>query len=194
MSSPLFGLVLAGGYSHRMGKDKGSLIYEGEDQRTRCYKLLSSFCESTYISCRKEQAHIINPPHNRIYDIYSNMGPAGGILSAFRFAPDKAWLVLACDLPLMTEHSVRHLITNRKATQPASVYVDPQDRKLQPLFAIWEPMGLKVLSREVEAGHLSPLKVLEKINCFRIFPPQPEVLTNVNTPEEFASCLSIHLP
>ena len=53
---PLFGLVLAGGKSQRMGEDKGLINYHGKIQREYMADLLDDICEETFISCRPEQA------------------------------------------------------------------------------------------------------------------------------------------
>jgi molybdopterin-guanine dinucleotide biosynthesis protein A len=52
---PLFGLVLAGGESRRMGRDKGALIVHGEPQVRRTWRLLNGVCVRAYVSARLEQ-------------------------------------------------------------------------------------------------------------------------------------------
>ena len=54
-TAKLFGLVLSGGKSTRMGTDKGLIEYHGLPQREHLYHLLSKVCERTFISLRREQ-------------------------------------------------------------------------------------------------------------------------------------------
>ena len=55
---PLYGLVLTGGYSTRMKRDKFLLNYRGKSQLEYCHELLSQFCSKTFISSRQEQQNV----------------------------------------------------------------------------------------------------------------------------------------
>src|SRR5215210_4131502 len=98
----LNGLVLAGGQSTRMGNDKGRMQWHAKEQLYFMADLLRTFCSEVYLSCREEQeAEIQNYHYKTITDRYSGLGPYGAILSAFHKISGVAWLVVACDLPLM---------------------------------------------------------------------------------------------
>ena len=153
--APLYGLVLAGGQSTRMGQDKGSLIFHSCDQRTYCVNILQQFCKETFISCRREQkicwSNFCSPPP-LIYDENRSIGPANGMLAAHAFAPNYAWLVLACDFPWVDSDALAMLIAHRNRHVDAIVYRDPITGIDQPLIAIWEPQGLHQLKIQVAAG------------------------------------------
>ena len=53
--APLYGLVLAGGRSTRMGQDKSLISYHGKAQREYMADLLGQWCSRTFISCRGDQ-------------------------------------------------------------------------------------------------------------------------------------------
>ena len=55
LAGKLYGLVLSGGRSTRMGKDKGLINYHGIPQRDYIYNLLNEVCDETYMSIRKDQ-------------------------------------------------------------------------------------------------------------------------------------------
>jgi molybdopterin-guanine dinucleotide biosynthesis protein A len=114
----LYGLVLCGGKSSRMGKDKGELQYYQTNHRTYLYHTLNQFCDKTFISCRADQKHIIDSEVNHILDENVYGGPLNGILSASHTHPDKAWLIVAVDLPHVNERTIRSLIMPEK--QPPS--------------------------------------------------------------------------
>ena len=104
----LNGLVLAGGKSTRMGKDKGSLDYHGKPQREFMADLLSQFCEETYISVRENQ--VVQSEYKLLEDTFVGLGPFGAIASAMRNNPNTSWLVVACDLPLLDEKTLNFLV------------------------------------------------------------------------------------
>ena len=106
-----------------MRLDKASLSYDGQIQLERAAKLLSQFCPSVYLSLRKDQnapVESVNLPI--IADVFGEIGPLGGILSAFASNPEHAWLVLACDLPFLGEETLKHLLEERDTEKLATAY------------------------------------------------------------------------
>lgn len=53
--TPLYGLVLAGGVSARMGQDKAELSYHGAPQLQVAYETLSPLVERCFVSVRPAQ-------------------------------------------------------------------------------------------------------------------------------------------
>lgn len=181
----LYGLVLAGGKSSRMGRDKGSLNYHGVSQREYGYRLLSKFCEAVFVSCRRSQAEHIEPHLNTLFDKVENLGPAGGILTALEYKPDVAWLVVACDLPFLDEALIAHLVSQRDPEKVATAYQNPDDHLPEPLIAIWEPKSYSGLLEMVSKGQNCPRKFLLSHPCKLILPESKESLANINTPDEY---------
>src|ERR1700729_4125113 len=91
------GLVLAGGRSSRMGRDKTSIPWHGKEQQYYMADMLKPLCCEVFISHRKEQGFETDENYKILVDAYTGIGPYGAILSAFEFQPDAAWLVVACD-------------------------------------------------------------------------------------------------
>lgn len=83
MGYPLYGLVLAGGKSTRMGEDKGLISYFGLEHRIYLAKLLAPFCEKTYISCQEVQLSDNLDGYNPLIDLVPSKGPMSGLISAF---------------------------------------------------------------------------------------------------------------
>ncbi len=186
---PLYGLVLAGGKSERMGQDKGLMNYHGKPQREFAAELLDGFCEKTFLSCRPDQLETLDSAHPALPDTFAGLGPYGAILSAFREYPEAAWLVIACDLPLLNAESLQQLLEARHPAQIATAFLSPHDKMPEPLIAIWEPKSYAVLLQFLAQGYSCPRKVLLNADVHLIEPAQPEALTNVNSPEEAVSVL-----
>jgi molybdenum cofactor guanylyltransferase len=178
MIPPLFGLVLSGGLSTRMGTDKGSLIYHGLDQRSYCAGLLEPFCDDVFVSIRKEQEVLLGTGLKPIFDEITGIGPAAGILAAHQKFPEAAWFVLACDMPGITRAAIELLVRRRNPTRASTGYVLST---IEPLFAIWEPRALTHLKTEALQGRNSPRRALENLSC-ELVPGDAKVLKNVHSP------------
>ena len=178
------GLVLAGGKSVRMGQDKGLINYHGTPQRDYAAQLLSQFCEDVYISCRPEQIGEIKSSYPSLADSFLGLGPMGAILSAFRSDPESAWLVVACDLPLLEHQSIEQLIVERNISKTATAFLNPDSGFPEPLITLWEPRSYPTTLQFLAQGYSCPRKVLINSDVEVIAAKNLDWLTNVNSPEE----------
>lgn len=174
------GLILIGGKSSRMGTDKSLLNYHGKSQREYLFDLVRKYCTEVYFSCRAEQQF----SENTIIDKYE-LGPMGGILSAFEHNENTAWLVVACDMPLIDENSFEVLINHRNNSKVATAFLNPETNAPDPLFTIYEPKTFQLLTQYVEVGNKSPKVFLQNNDTEIIVSANLSFLTNVNTKEEF---------
>ncbi|QIX61326.1 NTP transferase domain-containing protein [Hymenobacter sp. BT18] len=184
---PLRGLVLAGGRSQRMGQDKSRLAYHGQEQRAYAAELLAPFCQDVHVSCRPDQVVELEYAGLRpLPDTFADLGPLSGLLSAFRQDPNAAWLVVACDLPLLSATTLEHLVAHRHAGKLATAFQSPENEWPEPLITIWEPRSYTTLLRFLGLGYSCPRKTLINSDITLLAPPAPLELRNVNTPEEAA--------
>lgn len=181
------GLVLAGGESKRMQKDKGELAYHGKSQREHLLSLLQPFCSEVFLSCNARQAITLKEKFPLIEDVFLNLGPMGGILSAFRADPNTAWLTVACDLPHLSEKTLNYLIAHRNPSKVATAFLDPQGKFPEPLVTIWEPRGYAVLLEYLSQGYSCPRKVLINAEVEILQAPDKREFVNVNHPEEYTA-------
>lgn len=122
-----------------------------------------------------------------VVDAFLGLGPMGAILSAFRQNPDAAWLIIACDLPLLDEATLQFLLENRDPSAIATAFRSPENEFPEPLVAIWEPKSYQVLLQFLAQGYSCPRKVMINSPVHLLDAPQPDALRNVNTPEEYAA-------
>ncbi len=181
---PVKGLVLAGGRSRRMKQDKSLLEYHGMPQRDYVYRQLQQVCGEVYMSCRPEQGAMLMLEYPLVVDAFLNLGPLGAILSAFRQEPDTAWLVVACDLPLLDVETLEFLLQQRNPSAVATAFRSPHDGWPEPLVALWEPRAYPLLLEFMAQGYSCPRKVLINSRVHLVDAADPAVLRNANTPEE----------
>lgn len=186
----IYGLVLAGGKSTRMGKDKGMIPYHGMPQREHLYHLLSRVCQETYMSIRPDQKADIPESMQTMVDDDTYKGPYNGLLSAHKKYPEMAWLVLACDLPLVDLAALQELIAARDPNAMATAFAQKEDPLPEPLCAIWEPKGLENSKAYLEGENgTCPRKFLINNETKLVFPSNENVLLNANSEEEYKEAI-----
>lgn len=183
--SPINGLVLAGGKSQRMQKDKGGLIYYDKNQREHVMGLLQPFCAQVFLSCNAKQKLQFEDAYPVIEDSFLGLGPMGGILSAFRDNPNAAWLTVACDLPYLSEATLQYLVAHRNPTKVATAFWDPTGDFPEPLVTLWEPRAYPILLKYLSQGYSCPRKVLINAETEILEAPDKKEFYNVNHPEEY---------
>jgi molybdopterin-guanine dinucleotide biosynthesis protein A len=190
--APLYGLVLAGGRSSRMGRDKAALTYgERRPQLERAMALIAPHVVRAFVSVRTEQAgEPVRARFARIIDTHENLGPIAGLLAAQAQHPEVAWLVLACDLPLLDEATLSHLTRARAPSRMATAYRSSHDGLPEPLCAIYEPHSRAALGAYVAAGRHCPREFLRVGDTLLLDEPNPRALDNVNTPQEYGAAMS----
>ncbi|RRB04343.1 NTP transferase domain-containing protein [Larkinella rosea] len=185
---PLRGLVLAGGRSTRMGVDKSTIDYHGKPQFEYLHDLLIPYCDAVFVSVNAEQANqLAGSRFNLIEDQALVAGPLIGILTAFeQQSAHHAWLAVVCDLPLLSEQSIRKLVENRKPDKMATVIWDSDFRFPDPSLCIWEPAVYPAILRAIEAGTPYPRTILMTNDIELVEIDNIQELTNANTPGDMA--------
>ncbi|MGI9222372.1 MAG: molybdenum cofactor guanylyltransferase [Woeseiaceae bacterium] len=186
-ANPVYGLVLAGGQSRRMGQDKALLLRDGRSQLAHMVDLLGNAVDRVYVSARREQAD--DPERSQyelIIDSFEDMGPIAGVLSAMQQHPQADWLVVACDLPNIDEATLEFLLLHRSGEQPFTAFRSSHDDLPEPLCAVYASGSDGLLMEFVEDGIVCPRKMLIRSDTLLLSQPNPKALDNVNTPDDLA--------
>jgi molybdopterin-guanine dinucleotide biosynthesis protein A len=188
MSSKLYGLVLAGGQSRRMGQDKALLVREGQSQLDYIATLLADVTDAFFVSARGDQKD--DPERSRfttIIDRYDDIGPIAGILSAMDEHPDADWLVVACDLPNIDAATLEFLLQHRSSEHPFTAFKSSYDGMPEPLCAVYAASSDVVIRKFVDDGIVCPRKMLINSSTMLLEQPDPSALDNINTPDDLAA-------
>jgi molybdopterin-guanine dinucleotide biosynthesis protein A len=187
----LRGLVLAGGRSSRMGRDKAALVHpDGRTLLRRCHDLLrEAGCESIAISLRHDQeipagldsVEIVRDPEG------ASLGPIAGIVAGMRLDPAADWLVLACDLPRLDAATLAHLISSKQTDEKFLAYRSGFDGLPEPLCTLYSQAALPILLQAQADDFRCPRKILIRNDCRLLEPVTPRALDNANTPEDWAT-------
>lgn len=176
----ILGAVLAGGESRRFGSDKAAQCIAGKPLAVRAAETLARvFPDVVIVSSRAPVTDAW--PH--VPDRRAGQGPLAGIEAALRCAAERGLdgvFVLACDLPLVDEGTVRAVLGalgDRLAAAPAPTgAVD-----VEPLCAVYRVGCLSFVAAALDRGDLAVRAVLEQVSAVTI--PLPlAVFLNVNRP------------
>ena len=183
--APVQGLVLAGGKSSRMGKDKTQIAYHGKAQCDFAVELLENNLLSTYVSVAHNQELA---SHKFIKDKFIDLGVFGAICSAFQQDPNKAWFVLATDLPFINDHVVQLLLRHRNPKKMATAIKGKSKEFVEPLITIYEPKAYPILLSYLAQGYSCPRKVLINSDV-EIIEVDDDLIRNINTPKEYQEAI-----
>jgi molybdopterin-guanine dinucleotide biosynthesis protein A len=188
IAASVYGLVLAGGRSTRMQRDKAGLEYAGRSQLERAVELITPLVERVFVSVRRDQTgDPLRARFAQIVDSGEVAGPIAGIIAAQALHPDVTWLVLACDLPLLDRDTLEHLLRSRRPEKQATAYRSSRDGLPEPLCALYEPSSRDALRAYVASGRDCPRKFLINAHAALVDQPDPGALDNVNTPQEYGA-------
>lgn len=180
----LFGVVLAGGKSSRLGQDKASLSFQGRTLLDRTLDLASRFCRRTYCVGRRKEHTAADA--GWMLDRIAGTGPMGGIITALETLKAPC-LVLACDLPFLTREILALLISQRNRRPPGKCMTTFQHIStgyIQSLVAVYEPESLDLLHKSHSRGCYKLSRAIPFDCRFHIVynPDQEKFFFNVNYP------------
>lgn len=189
-TSPLYGGVFVGGQSKRMGRPKFSLSYKGQSEPERMVQLLSKVCDKVFLSARPEQdleGLDTLTGCERINDEHYGLGPVGGLATLMGNHPDKAWIIVACDMPFLKEHNLRHIIEQRDPFRYGTCYMKKGRLGVEPMAGIYEPKFIVPLFEAMSRRELSLSRIINDLpfKLVTVTEDKRSDFMNVNTPEEY---------
>jgi molybdenum cofactor guanylyltransferase len=181
MNNKITGVIMAGGKSSRMGTDKGLLLYQGKPLAQYSIDILRPFCSEMLISTQ-------NPEYSQfgmvlVQDVIPECGPLGGIYSTMKSNQAEFLLILACDMPFISNQTLEKLLENRFKFDCIVPLVGD---KMEPLCAIYSRSLLPNIERSINAGNLMLRGlIMESNHRFVNCDDQVSDFLNFNTPDEF---------
>jgi molybdopterin-guanine dinucleotide biosynthesis protein A len=195
--SPLWGCLLIGGKSSRMGRPKHLLpLADGSLWLERAAALVRPRVTGLALAgAGAIPASLAALPH--LADAPGAQGPAeglaqgplAGIVAAFRFRPQASWLILACDMPLLSEAALDWLLAAYKPGDWAVMPRLAEGARPEPLFAWYGRECRPLLEKRLAQGamRLHDLADHPHIRSPLVPPSLADAWRNVNTPAELAA-------
>lgn len=188
-------LLLAGGQSRRMGRDKRALPFSGSRFVDLVARELESYPERLFSVADPQE---VPPPGFAVVpDQMPDCGPLGGIVAGLEACRCDALLTVACDMPLFRAGLARYLEAFLCDSYDALLISDRTGR-IHPLCGIYRKTALPVLKEQLLAGQYRLMSALERLRVKYVplehsaYPDR--LLTNVNTWEEYQDLLRSERP
>ncbi|MFB0919709.1 MAG: molybdenum cofactor guanylyltransferase, partial [Oscillospiraceae bacterium] len=184
-------VILYGGKSRRMGRDKAELVIEGRTFLEHIAEELKDYKELLLSVDSLEKCP--DTKYTAVTDIYPDCGPMGGIHAALSACYSDALLVVSCDMPLFRSELGNYLCSQLTEDADAVVPVT-SDGRIHPLCAIYRKRVSPVFEKHLKN---KSYKILDAYRDFKVkfipmdrTPCSEKWLKNINTPQEYDALCS----
>jgi len=190
-------LVLCGGFSERMGRDKASLPFGAETLLERIVGIVSPCVDCVWLVAREGQEI---PSNKKLQlqvarDPAEGLGPLAGLTAGLRAISAERAFVVSCDLPLLQEKLVVGLLDLATGLRAAIPIVDGH---YVPTCAVYSKSLVPELDELLAAGERRPRAILKLPGVaaiseeeVRAFDPELQSFRDCNTPERYREALEL---
>ena len=181
-------VILAGGKSVRMGRNKALLDFEGETLIGRVYRILKQAFDEILISANEPEMYdFLGAPV--VQDVYTSGGSLAGIHAGLLNSRAKHCFFLACDMPFVNVELVRYLY---RLTGDYDLVIPISRSGPEPLHSFYSRRCISYIEQQLEDGNLRIIDFFHRIRMrevsfeeMREYDPQELSYFNINTQEKY---------
>jgi len=184
--APVWGCVLIGGKSSRMGQPKHLIKNKrGRSWLDSTVDILKPLVDEIVISGAGDVPDALSDIA-RLQDIPGAVGPIAGFLSASRSYPLMNWLLVACDMPNISGDAIEWLLSRRSPGRWGVVPRMPETGYLEPLFSWYDMRAGQIFESQLQAGEMRIGRGAEHPKIENPIIPRSlrRSWKNINTPEQ----------
>lgn len=182
------GVILAGGKSTRMGRDKSSLILNGETLLARTHRvLIDTGCDQVILSGNQRE----DWPGTNIPDLIPDAGPVSAILSVLCWShlqcpKNSILLFVPVDTPFMSDRLLKQLVLDSKHSDGCMIENSPLPLAIRLTERVYA--NIPLFQKRLEDGESCSIRVF--LAPLHIVPlaltaDMEAAITNINTPDEW---------
>ncbi len=186
------GIVLTGGKSKRMGKEKGLCYFRGQALVAYAIQTLQPLCGEIILSANNKFEEYRNFGHQVVSDVFPDTGPMGGLYSSLLASKSDLNLVISCDTPFVTTSVYEDLLSHQDLWQ--AIVPLHENGYIEPLTACYHRNCLPAILSQLQTENYKMTELLDKLNT-RYVTINPVIsgsavslFHNLNTPEDLLSC------
>ena len=189
------GVILAGGESTRMGKNKAFIEINGKRIIDRTVSLFREIFDDVLLVTNTPLDYI-ELKVRIVTDLVPGKGSLGGIYTGLFFSSSPKAFFVGCDMPFLDRRVIQYFLS---LAQTADIVVQRTKDYWQPLHAIYPRTLLKPIERLLQQGELKIIKAYQGMRVREVtgeelkpFDPDLHTLSNINTPEELKKLLETY--
>ncbi|RUM47803.1 MAG: molybdenum cofactor guanylyltransferase [Hydrogenothermus sp.] len=191
-------IVLAGGKSKRMGKDKAFLDFKGKPFLRHILEKLSEISDNIVVIVNKDFSNysgIIEgfPQVSLVKDLFPYEGPLNGVISAKNYVKHEKVLISTCDIPVISTELIKYLAGKIEGYDMVLPIVN---EKRQPFNTVYKKNSLEIAENIFKNGNRSLMKWIDNLkkvvineNEIKNFKNAIYMYQSINTPEDYKNFL-----
>ena len=186
-------VILAGGQSRRMGRDKAALPF---GTGTFLSRLIEEYSPAFPVYVSVGQAgKFPHPGAKEMVDLHPGMGPLAGLEAALTLSEAETVFLTATDLPFGTLALAQALLARIGDTD--ACIIRRRDGKVEPAFGIYRRTCLEPVQTLLAQERRAFRNLLERVRVRYVEEaelesfPLDQILANVNTPEDYEALREI---
>lgn len=187
-------IILAGGKSSRMGRDKALIEIFGEPLVARVARVISPLFESLIVVANGDLEAVL-PDAAIVKDIFPEKGPLGGIHAGLTASRSEENFVVACDMPFVSPAVIQTIRTLRGSSD---VCLPETEKGLEPLCAVYSKSCLPQIERALRSNRRRVTAFFSEVDVRIVKREELEGLDgvdlaflNVNTREDLEAALQV---
>jgi molybdenum cofactor guanylyltransferase len=180
-------IILAGGQSQRMGRDKALIDYNGKPIIAHVIETLRELSDDVIVVSNRSETYAPFGARS-VPDYDPPSGPLGGIYTGLSAAKNDLAIVVACDMPFLNRSLLRYLIGR---AEQADAVVMLADGEYEPLHAVYRRTCLPSIQDHLLKGDRRVISFFDDVRLltipadeWRSFDPSGQSIANLNTPED----------
>jgi molybdopterin-guanine dinucleotide biosynthesis protein A len=203
MARGVSGVILAGGASRRMGRDKAFLQIAGRPLIARIALQMRTVCDELIVAAN-DTARYAPFADRCVPDVYPGVGTLGGIHAGLQAAACPLALVVACDMPFLKPELLAWFVDTASKTNGAGgadLLVLKHDQGVEPLHAVYRKSCLTAIEATIRSGERCAFAFYDQIRVRYVTPaeiapldPELRSFRNLNTPDQWLQALVSETP
>ena len=186
------GIILIGGKSKRLGRDKVLLPFKGKPLALHMHDLFEGLFHRTLL-IGHPRTELENYGVTCTPDLIPGKGILGGIYTALVFCSTPYVFVAGVDMPFLTPSLISGILNHR---HDADAVIPKGPKGMEPLCAVYSTSCTSTIKRNIESG---TLRIMAALDGLRIVSPEinpaagePDPFLNINYPEDWEDIQKNH--